>query len=50
MQKFIDVLIQPVLINRRQRHHRRALIAAIILMWGLLGIMVRTAPAEDAED
>ena len=42
--------IQPVLINRRQWHHRRAVIAAIILTWGLLGIMVGAAQAEDAED
>ena len=42
--------IQPDLINRRQWHHRRTVIAAIILTWGLLGIMVGAAQAEDAED
>jgi len=50
IRKFIDGPNQPVPINRRQRHNRCALIAAIIIAWVLLGIMVGAAQAEDGED
>jgi hypothetical protein len=50
IRKFIDVPSRPVLINRRQRHYRRALIPAIIIAWGLLGIMAGAAQAEDGDD
>ena len=49
IRKFIEVPIQPILINR-WRHCRRVLIATIIIAWGLLEIMAGTAQAEDGDD
>ena len=49
IRRFIEVPIHPVLINR-WRHYRSALIAVIVLIWGLLGILAGAAQAEDGDD